>query len=57
MDAVRQSSTVRWGAAVNIVVAWIVTLPVAADLGFVLCPGLRAVVTARQHRYESSGGK
>ena len=44
VGASKRLSAVRWGVAGNILVAWVLTLPVSAALGAVLYMGLRHVL-------------
>ncbi len=43
VGATRRMSAVRWGVAGRIVVAWILTMPVAGGLGYMLSLGIRSL--------------
>jgi PiT family inorganic phosphate transporter len=43
VGASKRLSAVRWGVAGNIVIAWILTLPLSAAFAFIAMLGLRVV--------------
>jgi PiT family inorganic phosphate transporter len=45
VGASKRLSAVRWGIGGNIVLAWVFTLPVCAILAWLICKGMRLLIT------------
>jgi PiT family inorganic phosphate transporter len=45
VGASKRLSAVKWGVGGNIVLAWVLTLPVCATLAWLICKGIRLLIT------------
>jgi inorganic phosphate transporter, PiT family len=51
VGAARRLSGVRWSMALNIIYAWMLTIPISAFIGALLCLGIAAVVSGQIGAY------